>query len=61
MTESHAALPKGNPDPRLVVMVLLVVPLSGIEAFASARVFAARAGPPLSEESSPESPQTQNP
>ena len=33
-----------NPDSRLVVMVVLVVPLSVIVAFAAARLFAARAG-----------------
>jgi BASS family bile acid:Na+ symporter len=50
-----------NPDPRLVVMVVLVVPLSVIVAFVAARLFAARAGQPLSEKSVPESPQTQTP
>jgi BASS family bile acid:Na+ symporter len=35
-----------NPDSRLVVMVVLVVPLSVIVAFAAARWFAARAGAP---------------
>ncbi len=33
-----------NPDSRLVVMVVLVVPLSVIVAFAAAQLFAARAG-----------------
>jgi BASS family bile acid:Na+ symporter len=32
-----------NPDPRLVVMIVLVVPLSVIVAFVAARLFAARA------------------
>jgi BASS family bile acid:Na+ symporter len=35
-----------NPDPRLVVMVVLVVPLSAIVAFSAARLFAARASSP---------------
>jgi BASS family bile acid:Na+ symporter len=48
-----------NPDARLVVMVLLAVPLSGIVAFPGARIFANRVGQPLPEKSGPESPQTQ--
>ncbi|MBS0196508.1 MAG: hypothetical protein JSR77_07100 [Planctomycetes bacterium] len=35
-----------NPDPRTVVMVVLVVPLSAIVAFAAARFFAGRGGLP---------------
>jgi bile acid:Na+ symporter, BASS family len=50
-----------NPDARLVVMVVLVVPLSVVVAFVAARVFAARAGQPSSAKPVPESPQTQNP
>jgi BASS family bile acid:Na+ symporter len=33
-----------NPDPRLVVMIVLVVPLSAIVAFVAAKLFASRAG-----------------
>jgi BASS family bile acid:Na+ symporter len=44
-----------NPDPRLVVMILLAVPLSGIVAFIGALLFAAGAGHPL------DSPQAQHP
>jgi BASS family bile acid:Na+ symporter len=36
-----------NPDSRLVVMIVLVVPLSVIVAFVAARLFAARAGQPV--------------
>lgn len=36
-----------SPDTRLVVMVVLVVPLSVLVAFAAASVFAARAGAPV--------------
>jgi len=50
-----------NPDPRMVVMVLLAVPLSGIVAFPAARVFARRAGQPASAKPPPEVPLTQNP
>jgi hypothetical protein len=50
-----------NPDARLVVMVILVVPLSVIVAFVAATVFAKLAGQPPSEKSSPVSPQTQTP
>jgi BASS family bile acid:Na+ symporter len=49
-----------NPDPRLVVMVVLVVPLSVIVAFVAAQVFARLAGQPLSEKAGPEKPRTQN-
>jgi bile acid:Na+ symporter, BASS family len=52
------AIPK--PDPRLVVMVVLVVPLSVIVAFVAARVFARQAGQ-LSEKPALKSPQTQSP
>ena len=45
-----------NPDPRLVVMVILVVPLSVIVATIAARVFAGLAGPPPADGSGPESP-----
>jgi bile acid:Na+ symporter, BASS family len=45
-----------NPDPRLVVMVILVVPLSMIVATIAARVFGGLAGPPPSDGSGPESP-----
>jgi predicted Na+-dependent transporter len=50
-----------NPDARLVVMVLLAVPLSGVVAFPAARMFARRAGEPLAGKSAVESPQPQNP
>jgi len=58
-----------NPDPRLVVMVILVVPLSVIVAFVAARVFARLAGEPPSKKfdqgyltfDDPETPQTQDP
>jgi BASS family bile acid:Na+ symporter len=58
-----------NPDPRLVVMVILVVPLSVIVALVAAQVFAARAGQPPSEKSEqvnltfdgPKSPQIEHP
>jgi BASS family bile acid:Na+ symporter len=50
-----------NPDARLVVMVILVVPLSVIVAFVAATVFARLAGQPPSEKSNSESPQTKNP
>jgi len=49
-----------NPDPRLVVMVVLVVPLSVIVAFVAARIFAARAATPPSEKLVAESPQPQH-
>jgi BASS family bile acid:Na+ symporter len=49
-----------NPDSRLVVMVLLAVPLSGLVAFPAARMFARRAGQPVSEKSGQEKPETQN-
>jgi BASS family bile acid:Na+ symporter len=50
-----------NPDPRMVVMVLLAVPLSGVVAFPAARMFARRASQPASGKSPPEVPLTQNP
>jgi len=42
-----------NPDPRLVVMVVLVVPLSVIVAFAAAHVFARQADTPGGEVEAP--------
>jgi BASS family bile acid:Na+ symporter len=48
-----------NPDPRLVVMVLLAVPLSGIVAFPAARIFARRASQSASEKPGPANPQAQ--
>jgi BASS family bile acid:Na+ symporter len=50
-----------NPDGRLVVMVLLAVPLSGVVAFPAAQMFARRATQPLSANSGPKIPQTQSP
>jgi BASS family bile acid:Na+ symporter len=50
-----------NPDARLVVMVILVVPLSVIVAFVAATVFSKLAGQPPSEQSNSETPQIQNP
>ena len=50
-----------NPDARLVVMLVLVVPISVIVAFVAAQVFAKLAGNPPSENPGAESPQTQNP
>jgi BASS family bile acid:Na+ symporter len=48
-----------NPDSRLVVMVLLAVPLSGIVAFPAAQMFARRVSQPASQKSGVESPQLQ--
>jgi BASS family bile acid:Na+ symporter len=50
-----------NPDSRLVVMVLLAVPLSGVVSFPAARIFARRAGRPAPAKPGLEIPQTQNP
>jgi bile acid:Na+ symporter, BASS family len=50
-----------NDDQSAIVMVSLGIPMMFGFAALAARVFAGRAGQPLSEKSGPESPQTQNP
>jgi len=48
-------------DPNAIVMVSLGIPMMFVFAAIAARVFARRAGQPLSEKSVPGSPQTQKP